>query len=141
MLLRLIIAAVGVGVSLGGCAHGPTVGSVAGGECRVFERPPYAVRGKTQYDQDVADNFVESGVSGCNWKRPAARPASIEGRVVSAPVTSPKKKGIIRRIKEKFIAPRPIEPVPYIAAQVAQPAPPQLPPALRDPVDDLLNGN
>jgi hypothetical protein len=88
---------------LGGCDWQTFKSSVAG-SCAVFERPPYAVRGKTPYDQDVADNFVESGVAGCDWPRPAPRPAALDvtpGKVVVT--TLPKKRGIIRKLRDRIL--------------------------------------
>jgi hypothetical protein len=41
--------------------------------------PEYAVRGKTKYDQNWVDDTVESGVGGCGWQRPAARPPALDG--------------------------------------------------------------
>lgn len=50
--------------------------SVAGGECRIFRPPDYAIRGKHQVDQDYIDDFEEAGIAGCHWARPKARPAA-----------------------------------------------------------------
>ena len=60
---------------LGGCAWQTVKGSVAGGECKVFERPEYVVLGKRPYDQNWIDGTIEGGVGACRWKRPAPRPA------------------------------------------------------------------
>lgn len=131
LLLGLIAAA------LAGCqTTGPA--SVRGGECRIFERPEYAVRGLRQYDQDWVDRQVEGGVGGCGWKRPKARPASFDAvpgrKVVAAPV---RKRGIVARIKDRVLPPPPVQaPEPVVQAPVvAAPAPPPKP---RDPVDELL---
>jgi hypothetical protein len=118
------------------------VGSVKGGECRIFERPQYVVLGKRPYDQDWIDSQVEGGVGGCGWQRPKARPASFDAvpgqkaKVVAKPV---KKRGIIKRIKDRVVQPftRSVDPVietPLPPPMVSAPAPP--PP--RDPVDELL---
>jgi hypothetical protein len=137
--MRALILVIGAAGLLAGCASkGPA--SVMGGECRIFERPEYAVRGKKPYDQDWIDSQVEGGVGGCNWKRPAARPASIDGPAdVRQPPAPTKKRGIIRRIKDRVTGKTPaIEPVPYLPpVPVAQPAPPPPPPP-RDRVDELL---
>lgn len=133
---------------LGACVTDGT-GSVANGECRVFERPPYAVRGKTQYDQDVADDFVESGVAGCKWARPAPRPPEMDApkpvRAVAKPV---KKRTLIQRVKAKLTWPRVGVATPIglsnpemvkpelIKEPVAEPAPPP-----RSDVDELLDGD
>ncbi len=137
MMRALIILA--VASLLGGCASkGPA--SIAGGECKIFERPEYAVRGKKPYDQDWIDSQVEGGVGGCGWKRRAARPASIDGAADLKPgPTSVKKRGIVKRIKDRVTGQKPaMEPVPYLApTPAAQPAPaPPSPP--RDRVDELL---
>lgn len=117
--------------ALAGCAGTKLPASVAGGECRVFERPEYTVKGATQYDQDVVDNFVESGVGGCNWKRPLPRPAgwtthTVGGKTV--PVPAKKRAGIVKRIKERVFAPE--APPPVAIAPI--------PPKPVDPVDELL---
>lgn len=123
---------------LAGCASkGPA--SIAGGECRIFERPQYEVRGKRDYDQDWIDSQVEGGVGGCHWKRPAARPASIDAapghKAAPAPV---KRKSFVRRIRDRVLprkgeipaAPAPIAPAPAVASE---PAPAAAPPAPRPP--------
>jgi len=140
MIVRLAIA-IAAGLLLGSCQT-TGVGSVAGGECKIFENPQYVVLGKRPYDQDWIDSQIEGGVGGCGWKRPKPRPVSFDAVAgqkvkVAAPV---KKRGIIKRIKDRVVHPftKPVEPViestppPVVAA----PAPP--PPAPRDPVDELL---
>ncbi len=140
MILRLC-AILLAALSLVGCQ---TTGSSVAGSCKVFERPPYAVLGKTAYDQNVADNFIESGVAGCNWKRPAARPASLDvapGRkAMPAPV---KRRSFVNRIRDRILPPKVEPPAPAevmpAAPVVAAPepvAPP--PPAPRRPIDELL---
>jgi hypothetical protein len=62
-----------------GCA-GSLPASVAGGECKIFAPPDYAIRGKTQKDQNWIDDTEEAGIAGCKWSRPKARP------VAAAPV-------------------------------------------------------
>ena len=51
--------------------------SVGGGECRVFERPDYAVLGQTRYDQNWIDSNTEAGVAACGWQRPKPRPQAL----------------------------------------------------------------
>jgi hypothetical protein len=134
---------------LGGCDLQTLKGSVAG-SCAVFERPPYAVRGKTTYDQNVADNFVESGVGGCNWQRPAPRPAALDSPARQSKVTPPpaKRRGLLKRIRDRVLPAKPAEPsFPHQAAPI-EPVPE--PPAVglplpapqvierRDPIDELL---
>lgn len=114
--------------------------SVLGGECKIFERPEYAVKGKRPYDQNWIDSQVEGGVGGCNWPRPSPRPASLDVPTSDGPIASaPKKKpGIIKRIKDRISAPAsPIEPTPYVMQPVIVTAPAS-PPKPRDPVDELL---
>ena len=122
----------------GGCAiKGPA--SVAGGECKIFERPDYAVIGKRPYDQDWIDSQVEGGVGGCGWKRPSARPAALDAaparNATPAPVRKPT---VVQRIKARITG-KPVAPVPYVVAPIvpavapARPAPPP-----RDAVDELL---
>ncbi len=134
-MTRILIILVAASM-LGGCAaKGPA--SIAGGECKIFERPEYAVRGAKPYDQDWIDSQVEGGVGGCGWKRPAARPASIDGssslRHPPAPV---KKRGLVQRVKDRFAPAKP-DPVPHLA-----PAPesvkPEPAPQPRNRVDELL---
>lgn len=82
LLLSLLIV-------LGGCAN-PTIGSVAAGECKLFHTPTYAVKGKTSYDQEWADDVTEALVRGCKQARPKARPASIDNPPrVQIKMTSP----------------------------------------------------
>ena len=134
--LAVIIAA---GLLLGSCQT-TGIGSVIGGECKIFERPQYVVLGKRSYDQDWIDSQVEGGVGGCGWKRPAARPASLDAapgqkaRPAAKPV---KKRGLIRRIKDRVVKPftarvAPVMETPSPPA-IAAPAPPP-----RDAVDELL---
>jgi len=139
MIGRLLIVCL-LAIVLAGCAAtGP--GSIAGGECKIFERPEYAVRGKRPYDQDWIDSQIEGGVGGCGWKRPAARPAALDAPVTrkSAPVAPPKKHSVVQRIRER-IGGYPMSPtVPYVAAPilpaVVEPKPAPVP---REPVDELL---
>jgi hypothetical protein len=123
---------------LAGCMQ--TLNGSVAGSCPVFERPPYAVKGKTQYDQNVADNFVESGVAGCNWARPAARPASLDA--LTAHQATKAKRGLLRRIKDRAEHPF----TSHVAPVLQSPPVPDLtlppmiePPKPRDPVDELLH--
>lgn len=124
-----------------GCMQTSGGGSIAGGESKVFAAPPYAVKGKAPYDQNIIDEWVEGGVAAYGWKRPAARPTSIDARPArSKTATTPKKKpGIVKRIKDCVTTwPRaavaPVVDTPVAPAPVAVP-----PPASRDPVDELLH--
>lgn len=126
-------------VALAGCAGVKLPASVKGGECRIFEAPPYEVLGKTTYDQDYIDGNVEAGVGGCGWKRPAARPPGLDAKTNKpAPHKAAKKKpGFFARIKARVTG-KSVAPVPYIAGPpppVAEPTPAPVP---RDPVYELL---
>jgi hypothetical protein len=134
---------------LGGCVTDGT-GSVAGGECKVFEAPQFAVRGATQHDQDWIDPTIESGIGGCKWKRPAPRPAEWDAPKVRnvrkvAPDAKPAKKPplwlkMLRSplVKSPLVVSVPEAPpaiVPEPAPAIA--APPLAPPPCR-PIDELL---
>lgn len=58
-----------VGVLLTGCA-GISPASVAGGECKVFHDPGFAVRGKRLVDAQWIGRTQETGIEVCKWKRP-----------------------------------------------------------------------
>ena len=137
MIWRMVLL-MGVAVALSGCVT-TGVGSVKGGECRVFERPEYAVRGKARYDQNWIDSQIEGGVGGCGWKRPKPRPPEFDrGAAAPSIARAEPRPGVIKRIKNR-IAPRKAAaaqtapaPVPYINVVPAAPPP-------RDPVDELLS--
>ncbi len=136
--MRILMIFIAAGL-LGGCAgKGPA--SVVGGECRIFERPEYAVRGAKPYDQDWIDSQVEGGVGGCGWKRPAARPASIDGAPAVRHAPPPAKKpSAFNRFKDRIVWPKPAPVASGVVApsvDPAKPAPPPPPP--RDRVDELL---
>ena len=140
MIVRLAIIAAAA-LTLGACQT-TGIGSVGGGECKIFERPQYVVLGKRAYDQDWIDSQVEGGVGGCGWKRPAARPPALDavpGQRAKAPPV--KKRGIIRRIKDLHPFTKPVAPVvetPAPPVVVTSPPPLPPPPKPRDPVDELL---
>ena len=140
-MIRLLVIVL-VGLTLAGCAAtGPA--SITGGECKIFERPEYAVRGKRPYDQNWIDSQVEGGVGGCGWKRPAPRPAALDApRATPAAQPVMKRPSLIRRIRNRVMpADEHPEPMPYIAAPLpsAEPAvAPVAPPPPRDRVDELL---
>jgi hypothetical protein len=124
---------------LGGCMQ--HFQSSVAGTCKVFERPPYAVRGATSYDQNVADKFVESGVAGCNWRRPAARPASLDVPAKRKAVATPvKRKSFVKRIRDRILPPKVGTPAPAeIPVPTGAPDPVPPPPlAPRRPIDELL---
>lgn len=62
-------------VLLAACGDKP-VASVKNGECKAFQRAAVEACGLTLEDQDVLDDYVETGVSACKWKRPQPRTPS-----------------------------------------------------------------
>jgi hypothetical protein len=130
---------------LGGCNLQTVSGSVAGGECKVFERPQYAVRGLRPYDQHWVNSQVEGGVGACGWARPAARPPELDAvRPVTKAVVRPvKKRGLIRRIKDRVTIwpdnPAPVVAAPLPVAETPAPAPAPAPPKPRSAIDELLH--
>lgn len=148
-----------VGLLAAGCAHkGPA--SIAGGECKIFDRPEWEVRGQKQYDQDWIDSTIEGGGGGCGWAPPKPRPPELDAAppTRAAPPPVKKRPGLIRRIKsraeatftrkraavpaltvptEQFVAP----PASAAAEPAAPPAtpPPPAPPPKRSLVDQLLH--
>jgi hypothetical protein len=135
MIARLALLAVAA-LWLAGCQTiGPA--SVKNGECKIFERPEYAVRGKRTYDQDWIDSQVEGGVGGCGWRRPKPRPASFDAIVAPKAATiAPKKRGLLKRFRDRVTAPWPNLPTAAVEPLPAQPIVKAAPP--RDPVDELL---
>jgi hypothetical protein len=123
---------------LGGCVT-DGVGSVKGGECKVFDAPAYEIRGATQHDQDWIDPTIESGVGACKWKRPAARPAAWDapGKPVQLNSTPAKKPRLLRKVWPKA-AVAPVVPVPTVpsAASLIPPAPVL---ATRSALEELLH--
>lgn len=137
---RLCVLAL-LAAALGGCTQ-TLSGSVAGGESKVFERPPFVVKGKAPYDQRWIDSQIEGGVAAYGWKRPAPRPASLDAQPArkAAPPAPVKKRGVIKRIKDAFV-PQPATPfvdrfTPAIETPLTRIAPRAAP---RDPVDELLH--
>lgn len=127
-----------VALLLAGCAsRGP--GSIAGGECRIFEAPKYEVRGVRDYDQDWIDSQVEGGVGGCHWTRPKPRPAALDASpAAKAAPAKPARRGIVRRIRDRILPPAaaaPIEAAP-ITPPAPDPAPAPRPP--RSAIERLL---
>ncbi len=55
---------------LSGCAHSDLPASVAGGECRAFHDPGFAVRGKRLKDSRWIGRTQETGIRVCRWQRP-----------------------------------------------------------------------
>jgi hypothetical protein len=66
--MRITLIVIVASIFLGGCA-GHMPGSVAG-ECRVFDDPGFAVRGKRLKDSQWIGRTQEKGIEVCGWKRP-----------------------------------------------------------------------
>lgn len=135
---------------LAGCGGGKTLTSIQGGESKVFEAPPYIVKGKARYDQNWIDSQVEGGVAAFGWPRPAPRPPAIDApavkrKAVALAKKKPAKPSFAKRFKDRVTAPFTASPPlvaspPVLAAPALEPpAPPAPPPKPRDAVDELLN--
>lgn len=135
-------------LALCGCANGPQLGSIAGGESKVFEAPHYVVLGKTQHDQDWIDGNIVAGIAGFGWQRPQPRPPEWDNAPAPRPVVADKKQrvGIINRVRARvsgILHPKkstlPLAPpmLPIAPVRVA-PSPPPPAPEPIDPVDELL---
>ena len=141
-------------VALTGCAGTRLPVSVSESECKIFERPPYQIKGATQYDQDWADGNTEAGVGGCAWQRPLPRPPELDAqatrsKVLTAakPATPKKKPGIFKRSVERVLHRRQEPPVAPVVGPVIElpeiivaPAPPPVaaPPPPQSALDALL---
>lgn len=66
-----IIFLIALSVGLSGCA-GTMPASVAGGECKIFNDPGFAVKGKRLKDSRWIGKTQEVGIDVCGWKRPKA---------------------------------------------------------------------
>ena len=83
----LIVAS--LGISLAACASNNGVKSLDGAK-EAFDAPPYAVKGKTSYDQRWIDGQIEAGVAAFGWQRPKPRPVELDApKVATAPVPLP----------------------------------------------------
>lgn len=99
--------------------------SVSGGECKVFDRPQFAVLGQTSYDQKWIDGNTEAGIAACGWDRPAKRPEDLQPMAAAKPKPI-KRKTLLQKAKaivtrEPDPAPA-LPPVPYIEAKPAEPS-------------------
>ena len=132
--LRSVLALASLSVVLAGCAGNNLPASVLGGECKIFERPPYVVLGKNTYDQDWIDGTVEAGVASCGWKRPQPRPA-VKKPVRPSPVrpVSPRPVAVAPVPREK---PASLSSPPWLAPRIESSPPPDAPVA--EPEDELL---
>lgn len=140
-MIRLL-ALCACAVLLGACQTTGT-SSIEGGESRVFERPPWIVLGKTEYDQRWIDSQIEGGVAAFKWERPGPRPAYIDAPVRKAKVAPVKKKRFRDRLHIPWPKARPVviepapEPAPVVVAEPPPPPPPPPPP--RSKLDELLH--
>jgi hypothetical protein len=103
--LRNIVVS-GAIVMLAGCAGARPPVSVSDGLCAgVIPRAEYEILGKTRNDQRWIDETIEGEVGGCNYPRPAPRPAAWDVATSStAPVARPaptKRPGFLKRTVQK----------------------------------------
>ena len=113
--------------------------SVGGGECRVFERPEYAVLGQTRYDQNWIDSNTEAGVAACGWQRPKPRPQVLGRPPEANHRTRPKQKpGLIGRIKRTVAPNAKAQSSAPATMPTLEPSIPAAPAKPRDPADELL---
>ncbi len=138
-----ILMLIALAFTIAGCGH-KGLTSIDGGESKVFEAPPYAVRGKTGYDQNWIDSQIEGGVAAFGWPRPKPRPPELDRprapKVIIAPT---KKRKLIGRIKERVwpVAAPPVvaTPAPTVVGGAAPDPPPTPPSPPRAAVDELLD--
>lgn len=126
-----------------GCGGGKTLTSIQGGESKVFEAPPYVVKGKARYDQNWIDSQVEGGVAAFGWPRPAPRPPALDAPVkkkaaVPPPKKKPVKQSFAKRFKDRVTAPFQAAPPVVAPPPVVTIPAPESPPKPRDAVDELL---
>ena len=144
------LAIIPLALFLGGCPQHSAPTSIAGSECKVFEAPPFAIAGRTDYDQDWINSTVEGGVGACRWPRPKARPPEIDApRATVAPAIvqpAPKKrqgpvKRFVKRIKARVwpVEVEPFTPTPVPRPTVSQVVEPPPPPPAVSAIDRLLN--
>jgi hypothetical protein len=131
MIARLMVLLM-IAPLLGGCLKS-LGGTLAGGECKIFERPPYEVRGARPYDQNWIDSQIEGGVGGCGWSRPASRPAQLEAGAV---IRAPARPSLAQRIRARLHAAAKVAPQPAPIAAAPAPADPPKP---RSALDELLH--
>lgn len=89
-------------LTLAGCASTGTIGSIAGGECKLTRTSQYAVLGKTKYDQAWVNRTTEALVRGCRQPRPGERPPELDAQQIGmakqvAQNMTPKQKSRLRR--------------------------------------------
>jgi hypothetical protein len=121
---------------LAGCSGTNLPASVLGGECKVFERPEYVIKGAKRYDQRWIDGNIEAGIGACSWARPKARPASFDAPSTGSavvPAAPVKKPSLYARAKAKLFRRKAVAPAP-------PPAPVAQPPMLSVPARPLTPG-
>ena len=67
---RLIILLSLLAPLLGGCWWNDKPASVINGECKIFDDPGFAVRGKRLKDNQWIGKTQEAGIEVCGWHRP-----------------------------------------------------------------------
>jgi hypothetical protein len=83
------LIAASLGISLAACASNNGVKSLDGAKA-AFDPPPYAVKGKTSYDQRWIDGQIEAGVAAFNWPRPQPRPVELDApKAATKPIAVP----------------------------------------------------
>jgi hypothetical protein len=76
-----VIASMGIGTLLAGCANSSVVGTLDAGAS--LPRATYQVLGKTRYDQLWIDKTIEGEVAGFGFARPLRRPAGFDAAPAS----------------------------------------------------------
>lgn len=142
MLLKRLGLLLLIALTVTACAGTNLPASVSGGECRVFEAPPYAVRGAARYDQRWIDSNVEAGVSACRWQRPQPRPAGLDAGVSAVKRQAAAKPSLGKRVKAtvRKVLHRVPAAEPAVAPVVEDaPAPAVAPRPPRSDLDELLD--
>ncbi len=115
-----ICAALISALLLAGCGKTASIGSVLGGECKLYVPSEFALLGKTPYDQRAIDENEAALRTGCNLAPPKERPAELDAPPApEPPVAKPKtrkrlKLSLRARVKQ-LVMPR--------AAAASPPAP------------------
>lgn len=147
LMLALTLAGCGsLKFSQTDCASDPEcqakLKQAADASCEAFQRPPYAIKGATPYDQRWADGNTEAGIGACGWPRPEARPPSLDAprpaaQQKAAPKQTPPAKVSLRQRVKRFVAPAAVAaPAPEPPVTIVRTTPVPLPPP--DPLDELI---
>ena len=101
----IAVLVAGLGILLSACASSKPFATVDG-FCAALEqggaKPTNQILGRTSYDQPWIDETTEGLVAGCQWQRPAPRPAAwdMPTRVVGGKVVPvPKKRSVWNRLR------------------------------------------